>query len=301
MVDANLEQMIGAGAIDDIVRPEFAIDPVIVYNRDTFVKHAGSLFDLTEAYGELKKNSGNFDALYDLIDVLRDYVPGDLGANLQVWENTPSEAIKQANTLEKQGSKAMGKFVERKRGNLLNKLSAEQLHSLFQTIPIYKGDNPAYERIRTIREKIYDIQEKAQNGGDPSAVVAEDVHNLIQHSSADKQEFIMRNHKAMMSSLTNAVIKAITKEYQGLFKTANGNLIKNQIKGFLEDNYQIADDFVDSVPNSEKDKYWNDNLKPQYLEIAKMLYGSEKKAQKYAANPAKETRKAQAKAIGLRA
>jgi hypothetical protein len=300
---ANLTDIINQDTGQAILRPDFSINPNASYDRKSFVKHAGDLFDLQEYSGKLREKTNDFDSLYDLINVLIKYAPGDAETNVNTWKHDTHEALKQANDFEGPGSVAMGKFVERRRESILNKLSAEQLYALFQRIPIYEGNKPQHKKIKTLRDKVYGMQKAAQEEQDPSQVVADEVRQLIEMASPDKKEFIMRNQKAMLASLNIAVIKSIQKEYSLLFKDANGKLNKNQIKEFLKDNYQIVEDFLDdefsNKNNEEKADYWNDNLKPQYLQLANALYGPEEKAQKLVDNRAKEERKARAKALGL--
>jgi hypothetical protein len=76
----TLVDLIGNDAMDGILRAdnEFSINPDQRYDRNTFVKHAGALFDLKKYSGQLRKDTNNFDALYNLIGkILSKYVPGD--------------------------------------------------------------------------------------------------------------------------------------------------------------------------------------------------------------------------------
>lgn len=163
----------------EILRPDFSIRSNVSYDRKSFVRHAKHLFDLQKYSNQLRENTNNFDALYDLMNILRQYVPGDEETNIETWKHDPHEALKQANDLESQGSFGMGKFVERNRESLLDKLSAEQLYSLFQNVPIYEGNKPKHKKIKTLREKVYAMQKAEKEGQNPSAVVGRRCKQII--------------------------------------------------------------------------------------------------------------------------
>lgn len=296
-----LNDIMDGNAQAQVRKPDLSIDPSSAYSRKEFVTHAGDLFDLIKHSGKLREHSDDFTALNDLMRVLIKYVPGDNATNVERWKSNSHNALGEANDLETKASLSMAKFVEGKREALLDKLDDKQLYDLFGNVPIYEGATPENKKIKRLRDKIYAMSQASQQGQDPSAVVAEDVTELINGASDEKKEFIMRNQKAMTSSMTIAVIKALQKEYNGLFKRADGSVNRPKLKRFLIDNYQVAEDFISGVPDDEKEDYWNDNMKPQYLILAQALYGPEKKAQKLADNSPKELRKKAARALGLNA
>ena len=116
----------------------------------------------------------------------------------------------------------------------------------------------------------------------------------------EQKGFIVRNQ---IPSLIKTLAEYIQKAFVSLFRDEEGKLDKSALRRFLEDNYKVAEDFIDKeIPNDkpkEKEKYWNDNLKTQYVEVARELYGSEKKEERKDKDKDKEERKDKAKNLGL--
>ncbi|MFA7707564.1 MAG: hypothetical protein WCX73_01315 [Candidatus Pacearchaeota archaeon] len=299
-----LTDIIGKDAMKKMLGAEIAIDPNSNYDRKTFVKNVGTLVDLNKYSDKLRKNVNDSSALYDLINVLGRYTPGDLETNINTWKSDPHQALIQAKDLDDEGSYAMAKFVEGKREKLLDKLNKEQLYGFFEALVkqkmICKQDTPKNKKIKELAEKSYAIKNAESEGHDPSYIVSGDVQQLMEMASPNKREFIMRNRNAVVASMHIAVVKAIKTEYSKLFKKADGKTIdKTQIKKFLIDNYKIAEEFIDDLPKEERPERWSDNLKPQYMFLATAVQQVEKPKQKMKDNKSYELRKKAAEDLGL--
>jgi len=290
--------------IDDVVQElkgkPFGINPSSVYSRKSFVRNAKKLFDVEDAYKRLgESHLTDRGALEDLIKIGVDYADGTPEDNKTLWRAQPSVALDQGKALLDAGYEKTALFVANHRHSLLDKLSAEQLYALFSSVPLYKTGDKEHDNAAEIRNKVARIQEAANKGNDVGAVVAEEVEALVKNSPKEQQEYIMRNSHVVIPTLKNSVAKAMQKAFSKLFRDERGELNKTALIKYLERNYKVAENFIDEAPDEEKADYWGDNLKLQYVEIARQLYGSEDKAQKLKDNPEKEVRKAKAKGLGL--
>ena len=295
----TLEQLVGREAVENIRGRPFGIAPNVAYDRDEFLRRAGDLFDVEKYAKAIQENPKNVSALDDLARLSAGYMPGDAQTNINDVRTDPSYALDQARTLLDEGYDKLARHVERNRASFLEKLSTEQLYSIFQRIPLYKTGNAEYDRIADLRNKYIALAKATQEGQDPTSIVAQEVNELLENAPEEQRPFIMKNREKMVKSLTNAVLQAIPQAYSRVFRDNEGNLRRDELIRYLEDNYRVAERFIDAVPAEERADYWNDNLKPQYVELARELYGSEKKAKKLEDNPEKEARKVAAGALGL--
>lgn len=296
-----LEELIGQEEFNSLAGKPFGIDPGMGYDRKEFVTRAGDLFDVEEYYQRLSKNSGDVDALIDLANLANKFMAGDKERNRAMLQENPNLALEQANVLYTSGSNKMARFVGNKKEAVLDKLSAEHLYSLFSRIPLYKTEDKQHDRIRKLRDKVGEIQETAKKGGDVGSVVQEEVSEIIKKAPEEQKIFIIRNQHLAIPHLTNGVIASIQKAFGYLFRTTDEKLDKEGLKKYLARNYKAAEDFINGAPEQEREDYWSDNLKPQYVELARELYKSEKQEQKKEDNPEKEARKEKAREIGLAA
>ncbi len=286
--------------IGEIKGKPFGIDFKGKYDREEFVKRAEDLFNVEEYYSKLRENSSDIGALNDLMGIAIEYMADDKRKNIALLQKNPHLALEQGEILYSAGSYSMAKFVENNRNEFLDRLSVEQLYSLFRRVPLYKTEDKKYERIRGLREKVMLIQEVGRKGGDIGSVVEEELKELMEKVPDEQKGFIVRNQ---IPSLIKTLAEYIQKAFVSLFRDEEGKLDKSALRRFLEDNYKVAEDFIDKeIPNDkpkEKEKYWNDNLKTQYVEVARELYGSEKKEERKDKDKDKEERKDKAKNLGL--
>lgn len=281
----------------------FGINPYMAYNRDNFVETTGKLFDVEKAYQRLNRNPHDIGALNDLIGIAAGHMTGKPEDNIALLSQNPHVAIDQGDVLLSKGYTNLAKFVENHRNQFLSELSAEQLYALFEDerFPYYKTNDREHERASKLREKILQMKAAQKQGISLDAVVQQEVKELIEAAPEEQRIFIARNQHLVIPYLTRAIIEELQGAYAGLFRDKEGNLDRNALINYLIANYNVAEDFIAGVPDKEQADYWNDNLKPQYVEIARQLYSSEKAAKERDENPEKEARKDRARELGLRA
>jgi len=297
----SLEHLAGEEELNKGKAKPFGIEVNMPYSRDAFVKNSADLFDLEKAYGKLRKDSNDKDALEDLVKVTSKYLVGGRSNASEILMQNPGQALDFANAALSKGYANMANFVSNQREELLNKLSEKQLYSLFFSMPSYKSGDKKRDRITDLREKVKQMQRANEEGKDIGSVVENEVQELVESLPEEQKIFVSRNQQIVIPYLTKYVARSIQKAFSSLFKNKELKLDKKELVNYITENYKIAEDFIDTVPDDEKSDYWNDNLKPQYIEIARELYKSEKKAKKLKDNPEKEARKARAGEIGLAA
>lgn len=316
----------------------FCINPERGYKKENeddrkeFVRRADNLFDIEEYLQRLSKNVGDMDAIKDLAGIAKHFMVGTPEENESLLYEHPYLALEQAESLLSYGTVAMAKYVENNRKEFLDELEglgAEHLYKLFLRTSIYKRyypsessessgsytryeiDDKEYERVRGLKEKIEQMQRASQEGRDIESVVQEELGELIEETKKTCPEqyiFIMRNQHLVVPSLGKSLVRAINEEFGSLFKDKDGKLDGKKIRDYLEDNYKVVEDFIEcEVPREKEEerlKYWDDNLKMQYLEIARELFKPKKKEERLEnKNPEvkeKEERKQKAKKLGFR-
>jgi len=299
-----LENLIGQEAHENIRGKPFGINPDSDYNREEFIKRAGDLFDVYDYYSKLRENINDVDALNDLIAIAVQYIPGNPKLNTVNLQENPHLVLEQGDALSSAGSTAMSKFVENNRSKILGKLSAKQLYNLFLRAPSYQTNDKEHDRKVALRNKVLAMQEASKKGEDLGSVVEKETQELIEGAPKEQQMYILKNAHLVIPVLRQAILEEIQKSFSKLFKDEEGNLNKAELLNYLERNYKVAEDFIENIPSDnqkERDDYWDKNLKPQYLELARELYSSEKKEYKQEKNPDKENRKTAAKELGLSA
>lgn len=300
----TLEELIGKQALDEIKGKPFGINSADKYDRKEFVKSASDLFDIEEYYSALRENSSNMDALNDLIGVAVDYMAGDKKANAALLQENPHAAIEEAEVLYSYGSIAMAKYIENNRREVLDKLDAKQLNSVFQRVPLQKTGDKEYDRIRDLREKIMQMQKASEEKGDIGDIIRNELNELIEQIPEEQKIFLSRTKDLSLPILQRAIIDRIQKAYALAFRDKEGNLDKEKLRKCLVANYKVTEDYMkNEIPSGdekEKFKIWDKNLKSHYLELARELYKPEKKTQKEKDDPDKEKRKSYAASLGIR-
>ncbi len=296
----------GKEQLEALKGKEFGINHNDKYKRSKFVNAMDDFIDLEEYYSNIKqKGVDDIDGLNDLIGVIYKYTPGNPQSNIDYWHANPHKAMEHANELYESHSTKIAKFVENNRRSFMDKLSDEQLSSVFATVPHYKTNNKKYEKIRKLTKKYKEIVQASKEKKDISSVVQDELQEYISGLSQDSQEYIQRNSEMMIRSLTQGIVGIIQNEFNMLFKDEKGKLNKKEIKDYLVKNYKVVEDRIDDIPNdkkydSERKKRWMDNLRWQYVALAKALFPTEKKDEKGDKDKDKETRKAEDRRLGLR-
>ncbi|MFA5258862.1 MAG: hypothetical protein WC979_06030 [Candidatus Pacearchaeota archaeon] len=297
----SLEGLIGKEEVKKLTGKPFNIDPRGSYDRKTFVKSAGSLFDLNDDYRKLSENINNMDALKDVIKDVIPYAVGDPGENVALYTENPHLALSQAEALLGSAEFSMAQFVENNRGSLLEKLDAKQLYSLFAQTPSYETGKPEYDKIRDLKDKMQQLGQAQQDGKDVGSVVQKELNDLLKKVTPEQRAYIQNNPHLVIPSLQKAIISKIEGAFGKIFKDEKGAYDKKAIIDYLTANYQAVEDQMSTAyTDDDRNDLWDKNLKPLYLALAKTLQGSEKKAQKMEDNPEKENWKSEVKGKGMR-
>jgi len=276
----SLEGLIGKEEVKKLTGKPFNIDPRGSYDRDEFVKKSKNLFKLEQYYSKLKENANDIGALQDLIKYTAPFTPGDTNENMILFQENPHLALEQAENLFSSGTVAMGQFVEDKRRSLLEKLNGKQLYEIFKKVPLYDTGNREYDKIRDLRDKVMQLEQAEEKKIDPMAVLGNELQELYAQISPEQRRFISENQHLILPSLLKAIGDKIQKANKKSFKNEDGSFNEPLLRDYLVANYKAVEDQMASAPASvDKGSFWNDNLKPHYIEIARALYKSEKSKQ----------------------
>ena len=79
-------------------------------------------------------------------------------------------------------------IFENHRSELLNKLSGEQLYSLFSRVPLYKIGNKDHDRIIELRDKVMQISQAPEKGKDIGEIVQKEVNRLIEQAPEEQKK-----------------------------------------------------------------------------------------------------------------
>jgi len=302
-----LEQLLGGQAVKDLKGRSFGIKPETKYDpnsdsiREEFVKRASDLFDIEDYYKRLDKNQNDLGALDDIINIATKYMPGDRDENVRILKN-PHNALRQAQVLTDSGYLSMAKFVENNRDEILKSLNEKQLFSLINNTPLYPTGNQEHDRVSYIINKLNQMRKAGQEQGEAGigSVIQEELKELIEYVPEEQKLFIQECPE-MINSLTRGLIGKVQKAHSALFKKEDKSLDKEAMIKHLEDNYKVVEDVMDNgnMSDNEKLSLWDKNLKMQYVEIARELFGPEKKKYKKDKDEDKENRKDKAKRLGL--
>ena len=124
---------------------------------------------------------------------------------------------------------------------------------------------------------------------------------LFNKITPEQRAFIESNPHLVVPSLTKALVGKIQNAFGKLFRTKEGEYDTDKLKEYLIANYHAVEDAMKDAPNKgEANNLWDKNLKSNYLEIARTLLGSEKKAKKMEDDPEKEEWKQDVKKKGMR-
>jgi hypothetical protein len=325
----TLEDLVGKGKLAEqdsqVLSLGFAINPSLSYDsnfvvdsdseksiRKKFVGKAGALFDLIEYFGQVEENRGNMSALDDLVSVILPYVldrsikdkkemANHKRQMVNGLKNNPSLALSKADELIKMGVIYMARFIENNRDEIFDRMSTDQLYSIFSKSPAYRNGNPSHDRVADLKEKIQKMQEASKNGSGMSSVIKKELSELVKKIPQEQQAFL-KICPRMEESLTDSISSLIQREYQGLFTDKKGKLVKYKVRNYLEDNYAVPESLMqdDDRPFGEQYDLWDKNLKPAYLAVAQTFYGPEKKRAKIDKDEDKEKRKSEAGKLGVR-
>lgn len=278
----------------------FGIDPKSSYDSDEFVKRANSLFDLDEHYNALRQNINDMDALGDVVKDIIPYIPAPEIMGREFFQN-PHAAIAEADNMLSKGQVSLAKFVENNRRTMLEKLDEKDLYGLFQRTPSYATGNQEYDRAKNLKEKIMKMAQAQKEGQDITEFVKDDVDKLIKGAGEDQAEFIKRYENLIRPRLTERIITDIQREFASLFRNKEGKYDKSKLIDYLEANYKVVEDEIKDADNDrDKNGLWDKNLKQQYLAIAQILLGNEKKRLNEEKDPEREKWKKDVKSKGLR-
>lgn len=280
------------------VDPELKYDPDSDDVQKTFFEGTDTLLDLEGYLQALMQNPGDPSTLIDFMKKAAPYLPGIPQQELL----NPDRAPLYAKQLVDKGQENTAQFIENNRDKIMDRLTAEQLYSAVMSVPLYKTDDESHDRIVALIQKVQKIAEAQQKGEGLEALLNKELAELIKRTPAEQQEFLKAFGGEMSQSLYVSIIEQIKKSYGKLFKTPEGQLEKSEIRQFLEDNYQVIDDIIEDkdTPGREGEARWGDNLKDQYMALAKQLYKSEKKLYKWRIDEDKEKRKAEANRRGIK-
>lgn len=304
-----LEQKVDA----EFAGKPFGIDPSHSYDRQEFVAVMEARKDVAEAYKKYAESHGSdVSALRDLTDYSAEYHPGEAeaGARSQelwtVWSRNPMVATDYVeNGLLKPGEERLARYVENNRQRMLDELDEGKLHQLWESIHLYKTGDKELDRAVALRDKIMKIQKAMQGEGRIDDVIQAEIDALIKNVPEEQKAYFFRNGDLVFGGIRKAIVRRIEKEFSGLFKDREGKLDKKALVNAIERNYDAAKNFMeDRIPEEDKKSrydFWSDNLKPQNLAIAEVLYAPAKKEQREKDDAEKEKWKADAGKLAMAA
>lgn len=296
----TLEEQINKDAAKALEGIKFGIDPDRAYDRGYFVEQAEDFFKLAEYYEKLDKSHGHdADAREDLAKIVFKYMVGNKANQFERLRRDPEKALTIGKSFTSEGADRLAKFVEKKRNDLLDKLSEESLHQLFLSIPLYETGNKEHDRIIMLRNKVSEMEKIAKDGGERVSVLQKELQELIQNAPKEQQEYFSK-HPEGIRDIGNDLVETFYKEFKSLFRDKDKKLDKSALIKYLTENYKAAEEEMDKRPEKKKGDFWDDNLKSQYLMLGKQVYEIEKRAQEKADDPKEEAEKERLGAKGYK-
>ncbi len=303
--------------VDEMICNEFEIANES-YDKKKFTSHMGIRGDVENYSKSVRENSGNIGDLKDLASILATYMPlrkshidEDIKANYSKLVNNPHDALVLADTALSHDAVSLAKYAERNRDKILDDTTAEQLYDLVNQVPLYKTGKKEHDEVVDLLLKARQIQETARDRGDLAKIVSKEVAATFKKLPKSIQEYIGLHQEDYKKSFTNFHISRIMTAAGSLFRDEDGKPDKKALRGFIEDNYQAVNNYIEDQvnelePDKEKrkkarNKLWDKNLKHQYVALAKALNATASKEQKMGDNPEWETIKANAKKMGMAA
>lgn len=282
-----------------IVEKPFGIDPNMSYDRNEFVGQYGKLDDLEDYYKRISKEQGDVDARIDLANLVSKYT-NDQRKIMSIVSNSDL-ALLEANSLLSEGHVKMAKYVENNRTKFLDELSSKQLFELVHRISHFKTGNPEYDKASQLMDLYGGIKGAENDEGKLVSIIAPEAEKLFKKIPKKDKQFAEEHKEEIMKLLIAGYTRKVLREHSKLFIDANGDYRHDAIADYFEENCRVAEDILDDPDYSkgEKEDVWDKNLKSIYLELAKALYPSEKKAKKWDDDEDKEIRKAYVKSKGM--
>ena len=296
-----LEDLVGKDLFSGIKGKRFSIYPSHKYNKGEFMERAGDLFYAEECYKRLRENLGDVEAVDGFAGLASDFMQGKKDNNYDRLREKPDLALRQAEVLWDTGSLNMAKYIGNNISPVLDKLPAENLYSLFTRVPLYRTGKMEWDRIAELRDKNIQIERAREKGSSIAPVVKEELQDLLKVAPEEQEIFIRKNRSVVIPHLIQDIGETIQEAFYTLFRDNQGNLVKKDLRQFMGKNYKTGESFIRSLPKDERESYWNDNMRPQYVEVARELYDANSVKKKNTGSRGAKGRRIKAQKIGLSA
>ena len=312
MTENSLEELVGQ--VPSFEGKPFGINPKLGYSHAVdngeFIGNADDLFDVEKYFKKLMDKQPA--DIIDLVKVAVKYHRGPANRDERFQElinelNQGNAGFDAAKNLRDAGYVEMGRFVDKNRDAVLDKLDEESLASLVMDpkIPLYITGNKEHDRFINLRQRMAEMQEAAKEGN-PDAAITKEIQHYMMHVPEGQEEYYLKNQHLVVPKLIRLIQNAIQEAYGKYFAGADGKRKpdKGKLKAFIKANYKAMEDKIDKQDGdindrgSEKFNVWDKNLKMQYVELARRAYAIEKGPYEGKVDPAKEAHKRDVYSIG---
>ncbi len=272
--------------LEKAMRNPLSFNPIKIesYDRDTFIKAQKKLSDLGKYYEALKKsNAEDIDARNDLYGLL-------LGDPSVQEIRTPHEIVTDADISYGSAIERMGRYVEKNRGTLLNKLKGKSLNAFVMSLPLYQIDDKNEKEHNGLVSLINEVRIMAKIQQDEKGNADVEAMREFLAGGLEKQDlskdyglplvgYWLRS-EAMVAYLFKREFgfkqkilgTKLSKKEQG--KELDEDKLRNLVKISLRSAY---DELEDEDDEGNRKDIWEGNIRPHYLELAKAVHKIEKK------------------------
>ncbi len=285
--EADLETI-----VKDAEGAQFRYRPMkaMPYNQAAFVFGQNQLNDLTDYVEDIKKDPFDPGARGDLGDLL-------LGDG-RAFRGLPADDIKQiAKDAYKSGIEGMGRFVEANADKFFEDLlSGEALYALAMTVPLYKASTLGYDD-EEMKRPSYTGSVKTHNDLVGLVNEVKSMAKIAKDGNVDEMTKVIK--KRADSKSVPDWAKKLIKYFAGyprmteyffvrdlsikqqvlnqaltIGEKPNREKLRALIENSLETAYTAWENEVEN--SKERKDIWEKAIRPYYVEMAKLAYGSEK-------------------------
>jgi len=254
------------------------------YDKKTFLGYYGRFGDLIRGtyVQALNENINNLKAREGLTGVLF----GDFNAH-RAFE--PSDLLKTAQISYEQGAESLARYAHHNKNKFLSVLNEEALMRLVSVLPMYENGQKEHDELVQLlnerREMVNIAQEKDENAKN-------DKIKSFMKARMQKDNGLTKEGKSLFAYLMQSdkiaeyMFGRIFNDTQKLLKLSlsmqEGDALKPdkaKHRMLIENSLEVIEKEMDEkTDEKDKDKIWDEKVKPYYTNISHAAYESEKKS-----------------------
>ena len=262
------------------------------YDRGDFVKGAGDLFDLEGYLEKLVKDSRNPDALSDLGLLLRNN-PGFY------HEQDPIVSRTESDRAYSHGVEAMSQYVKRNLNDFLGLCDDGHIVGYATSVPIYRTGNKEHDDFVDSLNEVKRIGEIAKSG-DPGKA-----REYVQGKLENVPQWLKEAFGILSGD--SDYIQALFQEFAGydqakftrMIQDESGKVKRGFLEGVIKNSLKKAWKEHDKAHERDKNDVYKGDIRPLYIELARLVYTKEKAAEKKGKDSARIKRRVERAEIGM--